>query len=145
MMHKVIKALSKADQEKAFALREEVFVHEQQVAARDEFDAYEEVSHHFVALDADNAPIGVARWRSTEKGIKLERFAVKKTKRSQGLGAALVRAVLDDILIHKRPPCYLYLHAQLAAMPLYAKFGFKKEGSQFEECGIQHYKMALTL
>jgi len=29
-------------------------------------------------------------------------------------------------------------------MPLYAKFGFEKSGNQFEEAGIQHYKMVLA-
>jgi predicted GNAT family N-acyltransferase len=35
------------------------------------------------------------------------------------------------------------LHAQLDAMSLYSKFGFEKAGEQFEEAGIQHFKMIL--
>jgi predicted GNAT family N-acyltransferase len=37
-----------------------------------------------------------------------------------------------------------YLHAQIHAMPLYAKFGFQAVGDQFEECAILHYKMELS-
>ena len=38
-----------------------------------------------------------------------------------------------------------YLHAQIDAMPLYAKAGFKPTGLQFEEAGIQHFKMIFEL
>ena len=38
---------------------------------------------------------------------------------------------------------YVYLNAQLQAMGLYSKFGFVSEGPQFEEAGIQHFKMVL--
>jgi predicted GNAT family N-acyltransferase len=35
----------------------------------------------------------------------------------------------------------IYLHAQLTAAPLYAKFGFKPKGENFWEAGIEHVKM----
>jgi predicted GNAT family N-acyltransferase len=126
--------------EKVYALRSEVFVVEQEVSREDEFDEFEDISRHFVALDGDMA-VGVARWRATEKGVKLERFAVKKTHRGAGVGSALVGAVLEDVSALHGSGKLLYLHAQLQAMPLYAKFGFDKTGPQFEECGIQHFKM----
>ena len=141
MTYSVIKATSEADKKKAFAIREEVFVVEQQVPADEEFDQYEDESHHFVALDETNAPIGSARWRQTEKGIKLERFTVKLSLRGKGLGTAIVQAVMDDIAENTAPGTFLYMHAQLDAVPLYAKFGFQKKGDQFDECGIMHYLM----
>ncbi|MEM6641533.1 MAG: GNAT family N-acetyltransferase [Bacteroidota bacterium] len=141
MKCEVRKALTKADQKKAFAIREEVFVGEQGVSAADEFDEFEEEAHHFVALDHEGNPIGSARWRMVPKGIKLERFTVKKTLRSQGLGSQLVETVLSDIAMEAKKNTYLYLHSQLAAVPLYEKFGFQKEGDQFDECGIMHYLM----
>lgn len=36
---------------------------------------------------------------------------------------------------------YIYLNAQIDAVGLYTKFGFVAEGAQFEEAGIQHYRM----
>lgn len=141
MTRRVLKAETEAQKKKAFSIREEVFVVEQQVEASDEFDEYEEESHHFVALDEHDEPIGSARWRFTEKGIKLERFTVKKVLRGQGLGAEIVQAVLEDISKHAKPGTFLYMHSQLAAVPLYAKFGFQKKGDQFDECGIMHYLM----
>lgn len=141
MAFRVIKASSDQELRKAFAIREEVFVIEQQVPANEEFDEFEDDSHHFVALDENENPIGSARWRYTEKGVKMERFTVKKELRGKGLGTAIVQAVVDDISTHAEKGTYLYMHSQLDAVPLYAKFGFKKEGDQFDECGIMHYLM----
>ncbi|MES2732786.1 MAG: GNAT family N-acetyltransferase [Bacteroidota bacterium] len=128
----------------ALRIREEVFVQEQQVPAEEEYDKYEDSSRHFLAL-ADGRSCGTARWRITEKGIKLERFAVLKSYRGAKVGSALMQAVLDDIYSQEGPTGkLLYLHAQLTAMPLYAKFGFQPVGDMFEECDIQHYKMQLN-
>lgn len=124
-----------------FALREEVFVVEQEVDRDEEFDEYEDSSNHFVAMDIDGNAIGASRWRVTKKGIKLERFAVKKEWRSKGVGSALVKATLDDIMAEKGSGNKLYMHAQLAAIPLYEKFGFEKVGDMFEECNILHFEM----
>lgn len=141
MEYRVIPANSKELREKAFAIREEVFVVEQEVASDEEFDEFEDESHHFVALGSQDQPIGSARWRKTEKGIKLERFTVKKELRGKGLGSAIVKAVLDDLKEKEASGTYLYMHAQLDAVPLYAKFNFQKKGEQFDECGIMHYLM----
>ncbi len=142
-MIKVLKADTKILQEKAFAIRAEVFVVEQQVSREDEFDEYETISQHFVALDESENPVGAARWRVAEKGIKLERFAVKATHRGQGVGSMLVKSVLKDIAEKKGKGHFLYLHAQLTAVDLYKKFGFQTKGEQFSECDIMHYMMFL--
>ena len=141
MTYRVLKATSEALKKKAFHIREEVFVVEQEVAAEEEFDEFEDESHHFVALDANDVPVGSARWRHTDKGIKLERFTAKQTMRGKGLGTAIVQAVMDDIAATAEPGTYLYMHAQLPAVNLYLKFGFQTEGDQFDECGIMHYLM----
>lgn len=138
---KVVQADTKELQDKAFAIRKEVFVDEQQVSTEDEFDEYESICTHFVALDEEDQPIGAARWRTTEKGVKLERFAVKKTARGKGVGSQLVDVVVKDIQEKVGDGAYLYLHAQLTAVPLYEKFGFEKKGDQFSECDILHYMM----
>jgi predicted GNAT family N-acyltransferase len=130
-----------ADLKEAFKIREEVFVIEQKVPKEEEYDEHEHISHHFLALDEDGKPVGTSRWRKTEKGVKLERFAVMKGARSLGVGSALVKSVLDDISLETNEPTKLYLHAQIDAMPLYAKFGFVKKGEPFDECGIMHYVM----
>lgn len=142
MSIKVVKITSDEDLKLAYAIREEVFVDEQKVPREEEIDQYETVSVHFLAYSLQNHPCGAARWRTTSEGVKLERFAVKKAYRGMGVGSALVHKVLQDIQQDEQA-CDKkhYLHAQLAAMPLYKKFGFVEEGEMFDESGIQHYKM----
>jgi predicted GNAT family N-acyltransferase len=121
-----------------FEIRREVFVDEQDCPPELEWE-FEEESTHFLAR-LDELPVGAARWRKTEKGYKLERFAVAMAYRGKGVGQALVAAVLADL---PNDANYVYLHAQVQAMGLYRKFGFEPEGPQFEEAGIQHFKMVL--
>jgi predicted GNAT family N-acyltransferase len=117
---------------------------EQEVDASEEYDEFEDTSIHFLAK-LDVSPVGTARWRFTQNGVKMERFAVLQEARGQGVGQALVAAVLADINQHPEGKTKKkYLHAQIHAMPLYAKFGFQAVGDQFEECAILHYKMELS-
>ena len=126
------------DLEKVFAIRRKVFVEEQNCPPELEWE-FEDESKHFMG-SVNGIPAGAARWRITDKGFKLERFAVLKEFRGIGMGKALVQSVLADLPSDAN---YVYLNAQLAAMGLYAQFGFVKEGPQFEEAGIQHFKMVL--
>ena len=124
----------------AFAIRQRVFVEEQKVDAREEYDEYESISTHFLAY-LDGRPVGTARWRFYNGKIKLERFAVLKEARGKNIGTELVNTVKKDLPVSDSE---VYLHAQLTAMPLYAKTGFEKTGPMFEEAGIQHFKMILN-
>jgi len=132
----VIKVADQQELERVFAIRKIVFVEEQNCPPELEWEN-EEVSTHFLAT-LDNQPCGACRWRKTDAGYKLERFAVLKEFRGRRIGQALVAAALADLPSDAE---YIYLNAQLDAMPLYAKFGFQAEGEQFEEAGIQHFKM----
>lgn len=138
---RVIKISEPSQLDLAYQIRREVFVEEQKVPEAEEIDEFEKDSFHFLAF-LDSEPAGAARWRFTDKGVKLERFAVKKELRGKWIGSYLVSAVLKDIEQHQNTPGkQVYLHAQLNAVPLYLKFGFQKEGDIFEECDIKHYKM----
>lgn len=140
---KVVKVKETSQLDLAYQVRREVFVTEQNVPEEEEIDEFENISTHFLAY-VDSVPAGAARWRFTDKGIKLERFAVRKNYRRLGVGSALVLAVLKDINEHQDvSDILLYLHAQLDAIPLYAKHGFVKVGEMFEECDIKHFKMIL--
>lgn len=137
---KVEKITTKEQQDIAFEIRKQVFVIEQNVDEEEEYDEFEQSSVHFL-VKADGIAAGTARWRFTEKGIKLERFAILEAYRSRGLGSAIVQAVLADLPSDKK---LVYLHAQLPAIPLYSKYGFKITGPQFTEAGIEHLKMVLN-
>ena len=62
---------NKADQQVAFAIREQVFVREQNVEKSDEYDDFEKTSTHYLAKKINGEAIGTARWRTTKEGIKL--------------------------------------------------------------------------
>lgn len=132
----VNKIRTKEELEIAFAIRRKVFVDEQGVDPKLELEN-EDVSTHFIAL-LDNRPCGACRYRKTDKGYKLERFAVLKEFRGKRVGQALVAAVLDDIPDAAE---LIYLNAQVDAVSLYAKFGFAVSGDEFEEAGIKHFMM----
>jgi predicted GNAT family N-acyltransferase len=133
---------SEEELKQAFLIRQRVFVEEQKVAPEEEYDEFETSARHFLAYTSDGQACGTARWRYTDKGIKLERFAVLPEFRSKGVGQALVQAVVDDISTQPEAQGKMrYLHAQLTAVGLYERFGFKKKGDQFDECGILHYMM----
>lgn len=120
----------------ALAIRQTVFVDEQHCPPELEWE-HDDDSVHFLAT-YDNMPAGAARWRKTDNGYKLERFAVLKEFRGKKIGQALVVAILNDIPATAE---YIYLNAQTTAVDFYAKLGFKTVGDQFEEAGIQHFKM----
>jgi len=131
------------DLKKAQEIRHIVFVIGQNVPIEDEIDEFEKDAFHYLAF-FNNNPAGAARWRFSDKGIKLERFAVLNEYRGRGIGSELVKKILYDI---RHDPDSkgktIYLHAQLDAIRLYRKFGFVKEGDMFDESGIMHYKMVL--
>lgn len=121
----------------ALAIRTEVFVKEQKVDARLEFDGQDSDAIHYLAF-YNNVAVGTARWRKTEKGIKLERFAVLSPYRTQKIGISLLEAVLKDVKGHGET---IYLNSQKSAIGFYLKYGFIKSGEPFFEAGIEHIKM----
>lgn len=132
----ITKITNQQDLEKVFAIRKTVFVEEQNCPPELEWEN-EDVSIHFLAkYDGEDA--AACRWRKTEHGYKLERFAVLKEFRRKGIAQEMIKTILTDL---PKDADYIYLHAQLTAMPVYQKMGFISEGAQFEEAGIQHYKM----
>jgi predicted GNAT family N-acyltransferase len=117
-------------------IRQVVFVEEQQVAPEIEYDQYEDTSTHVLARIGNKA-VGTARWRKTDQGFKLERFAVLNSTRGKGVGLALVNFVLDQIGDKFKS----YLYSQVSAIGFYEKLGFKAEGEIFYEADIPHRKM----
>jgi predicted GNAT family N-acyltransferase len=120
-------------------VRTRVFIEEQEVSFAEEFD-HEDSSHHYLLVEY-GAPKATGRWRITDKGIKLERFAVLASDRNRGLGAMVLYAILNDL---KGRPEEIYLHAQITAVNFYLRHGFEKVGNRFVEADIVHYKMRLV-
>jgi len=122
---------------KAHEIRTKVFVDEQGVDKKLELDGYDENAQHYIVFIA-SIPVATSRWRFTEKGIKLERFAVLKEFRNIKIGDKLLKRVISDVLPLKKR---IYLHSQTNAINLYLRNGFLVEGEEFEEAGIKHFKM----
>lgn len=120
----------------ARVIRETVFIKEQGVDSALEYEGDETAKHYLLNLN-DNF-VAAARWRKTENGIKLERFAVLKEYRNKGVGKLILDAVLSDALPFGKP---IYLNAQEKAVNFYLKNNFAVEGDMFLEAGIKHYKM----
>lgn len=124
----------------AHNIRYEVFVIGQNCPEDIEWE-FEEESTHFLLL-VDGIHKAAARHRKTKKGYKLERFAVLESERGKGLGYKILKAILEDLSEFDGE---IYMHAQTDVIPFYEKAGFIKEGKEFEEANILHYKMKLKL
>ena len=129
-------ATTKKDKGKCFSIRQNVFVKEQNISVKIEFDDENVDAKYFIA-QYQNIFVGTARYRLTDFGIKLERFAVLKSYRNLGVGKKLALYILNSIKGEK----VIYLHAQESVIDFYSKLGFKRIGSQFFEAEIPHQKM----
>ena len=125
-----------ASQAAAHAVRDAVFVGEQQVPPALERDAFDVLSLHVLARDAAGQAIGTGRLAPDGR---IGRLAVVADWRGRGVGEALLRALLA--LADGAGLRTTSLHAQLAAMDLYARHGFVAHGPVFEEAGIAHRAM----
>ena len=124
----------------ARAVRERVFIEEQGVPRELEWDEWDEPSDHAVAFDVRASAIGTARLLPDGH---VGRMAVLRSWRGQGVGAALLQAMLD-LAREKRMP-EVVLNAQTHAAGFYSRFGFTTRGKQFLEAGIPHVEMILRL
>lgn len=118
------------------AVREEVFVREQNVPPEMELDEDDPRSIHVMA----HAPDGtvVAAGRLTPAG-QIGRMAVVKDWRDRGVGSALLRLLLEQA--RTRGMAEVNLHAQADATDFYLKHGFEIAGEDFMEAGILHRPM----
>ena len=117
-------------------IRNEVFIVEQNVDWDLEYEFEEEANYYL--LYYHQIPIATARWRETNWGIKLERFAMFKQYRNRGLGGLLLNAIMEDVLPLGKP---IYLHSQITAVNYYKRSGFVEKGKHFFEANIEHVLM----
>lgn len=120
----------------AQAVRYEVFVVEQKVPLEMEWDEMDSSSLHAVGYD-DSGKV-VATGRLLPDG-HIGRMAVVKAERGQGIGSAILRALMDEA--RKRGDNAVVLNAQTHAAPFYLRHGFMREGEEFMEAGIPHVQM----
>jgi len=122
------------------AVRTAVFIHEQGVPPDMEWDDLDEHCVHVLARDADGRAIGTGRLLPD---CKIGRMAVLRSARGQGVGAAILRALLA--MARERGDTEIELSAQTHALGFYEKFGFVACGDEYQDVGIPHRSMRLRL
>ena len=120
------------------ALRHQVFVIEQDVPVELEIDGEDDAACHVAALIDNNQVIGTGRMLASGK---IGRMAVRSDMRCQGVG----RAVLDALINEARTQglAGVSLGAQLSAIAFYQRAGFSCQGDVFIDAGIDHRQMVL--
>ena len=123
----------------AAPIRFAVFVEEQGVPFEIELDEYDPVSLHALAFVGKKA---VGTGRLLPDG-HIGRMAVLASHRNKGIGAALLKKLMDAA--KQRGDAEIGLSAQVQAAPFYRAHGFEPEGDEYMEAGIRHQAMRKTL
>ena len=135
-------ARTPADIAACMALRWQAFVVEQGVPEADELDGEDDACVHVLAR-VGGAAAGAARVRSRGEAVKIQRGCVEAARRGQGIGAALIRFCADQG--RAQGAARAVLGAQVQALPFYEGLGFEAYGPVYDDAGIAHRDMALTL
>ena len=125
-------------------LRMEVFVTEQGVPREIEIDEFDTMCRHVVVVNRLGHAVATGRLVSDAPGVaRIGRMAVARELRGSRVG----RQVLDALVqaARDRGDTHAVLHAQVQAQNFYARAGFVPEGAVYEEAGIDHITMRMTL
>lgn len=133
---------TKDELEKVYAIRQTVFVVEQNCPPEEEFDTYEDISVHFLLMDEEE-PIGAARLRDYNGVAKLERICVLNNKRKSGAGKTIVLG-MEDYAKSKGYTSF-FLNAQVQAIGFYEKLGYTVCSDTFMDANIPHRSMKKTI
>lgn len=132
------------DRDAAFALRRAVFEVEQNVPRPLDRDGYDEGASQVVAFDDAGNCVGTGRLtRLDARTGQIGRQAVPAELRKHGIGAAVLDAL--ERMAALQGLRELVVHAQIPAIPFYARRGFAADGEQFLEQGVPHVRMRKTL
>lgn len=124
----------------ASAIRFEVFVKEQHVPLELELDEMDALSVHALAVDAQGR--GLATGRLLPDG-HIGRMAVVQSERKKGIGAQVLRALIEVAKQKAYPE--VMLGAQLHAKGFYVRQGFIEFGDVFMDANIAHIMMRMPL
>jgi len=122
------------------AIRFAVFVDEQGVPPELEQDARDPDAIHLLATSQVGEPIATARMLADGH---IGRMAVLPDWRRRGVGAALLRRLIEIASAQGRRE--VFLHAQCQAEPFYRRLGFVAEGEEFQDAGISNRRMRAAI
>lgn len=118
------------------AVREAVFIVEQQIPVALEWDGADETAQHLLAVSATGEAVGCARLLGDGS---VGRMAVIKAWRGFGVGAALLNVAIAHY--QQQGMRIVKLSAQVHAIGFYEKFGFKVCSDPYLDAGILHRDM----
>ncbi|PPC94204.1 MAG: GNAT family N-acetyltransferase [Methylotenera sp.] len=121
------------------AIRQEVFVEEQEVDPAFEWDEIDAVAVHLLAISGDQ-PVGCARIIDFKK---IGRMAVVKPWRGCGVGQALLTKAVAICQAQGTP--VVKLTAQTHAISFYEQAGFEATSGIYQDANIPHVDMQLQL
>ena len=122
------------------AIRERVFVGEQDVPADLEYDGRDPDCWHVLAETPEGTAIATGRLAMDGR---IGRMAVDREWRGRGVGRALLDALIERA--RSEGLARVVLHAQTGALGFYARAGFRAHGPIFEEAGIPHREMERSI
>lgn len=123
-------------QASAAPIRLEVFVHEQLVPLEEEIDALDASCTHAVAFDTRGRALATGRLLPDGH---IGRMAVLKVARTQGLGSAVLNALMQQA--REKGLTEVVLSAQTHAQRFYLRHGFVPEGAEYLDANIPHILM----
>ncbi|MFB6073955.1 MAG: GNAT family N-acetyltransferase [Haloarculaceae archaeon] len=143
MLDERVAVTSPAPLDAVHAVRREVFVEEQGVSERTEFDDLDEAARHFLAA-VDGTDAGTARVRFVDADTaKIERVAVRREFRHRGVGAAVMEAAHD--YARERGRTRALVHAQERVAAFYRSLGYELVGPVESDTDIPHVEMRRSL
>ena len=128
----------------ALALREEVFCREQGVPREEEIDGRDGKALHVVAVEDSSGDIlGTLRLLIEGSRAKIGRVAVERGCRRSGIASRMLALAISRA---RAAGCVqARLAAQMQATSVYERAGFSVCSEPFEEAGIPHVWMRLSL
>lgn len=129
------------DQAAIRSVREQVFIIEQKVPEKLEWDELDEECLHLLAVHPQHGALATARlyYDSNTGHAHIGRMSVLEGWRRQGIGKALLETLLSHADM-QQIDC-VELNAQTHAIDFYQKSGFTVCGDEFADAGIPHYRM----
>jgi len=120
-------------------IRHTVFTVEQKVDTTLDFDGLDDKAIQVLCTE-QGLPVGTGRMLNDGH---IGRVAVLREYRNKGVGAGLMKTLIETARTRRFREVYLY--AQVTAVPFYEKLGFEVTGDNFTEAGILHTPMSLGL
>lgn len=124
----------------ARAVRDAVFVREQEISPAAEWDALDTAALHALAYGPAGEPLGTGRLLADGR---IGRIAVMAPWRGKGVGTALLDRLVE--LAAREGMTRVWLHARQSAAEFYRHLGFVQQGEPFPEVGTPHLRMERQL